>query len=225
MSSLIFFGPLRSSCPSLSGGGGHFIPPPGKGNYLAARETLDPTNLNDLDKLKKLLMRRALENIPNLLSLQNEGSAIDRLYKRGMLTDDVMERIKEMKAFFEPEFAEVQQEADSLLEGWAQSIWPQAMSYHKLLESEAEKLRNAGDAAVAPAVKKVAAAQPVADAAAAAAPNKKVVVAPVIPVETEEQKAARLRTTAEKMAAALLAEEEKEKNKNKQGSGKKAGKK
>ena len=111
---------------------GAFIPPPGREVYLQARETLDPTNLNDLDKLKKLLMRRALENIPNLIALQDEGNAIDRLYKRGMLTDDIHFRIKEMKSFFDKEFSDVQAEADELLSSWGQTIWPQAMQYYKV---------------------------------------------------------------------------------------------
>lgn len=112
--------------------GGVFTPPPGRAKFQEARAALDPSNINDLDKLKKLLMRRALENIPNLISLQNEGNAIDRLYKRGMLTDDVHFRIQGMKTFFDDEFQQVQQDADELVPGWAQSIWPQAMQYYKV---------------------------------------------------------------------------------------------
>lgn len=89
----------------------------------------------DLDELKKLLMRRAIQTIPILLSHQNEGSSIDRLYKRGMLTDDMHFKVKELKAFVDKEFQDIQFEADDLLEGWGQHIWPQAMQFHQVLHS------------------------------------------------------------------------------------------
>jgi len=41
------------------------------------------------ENLRKLLIRRAIASIPIVLSLQNEGNSIERLYKRGMLTDDM----------------------------------------------------------------------------------------------------------------------------------------
>jgi hypothetical protein len=35
-----------------------------------------------------------------------------------------------LKAFVDQEFQDVQFEAEDLLEGWAQQIWPQAMQFH-----------------------------------------------------------------------------------------------
>lgn len=75
-------------------------------------------------------MRRAIRAIPILLSLQNEGNSIERLYKRGMLTDDMHFKVKNLKAFVDQEFQDVQFEADDLVEGWSQHIWPQAMQFH-----------------------------------------------------------------------------------------------
>ena len=77
-------------------------------------------------------MHRAISTIPYILKLQNEGPAIDRMYKKGLLTDDVHFEIKEMKAFVELEFAEIQQEAEEMLENWGSQIWPQAMQFHKV---------------------------------------------------------------------------------------------
>ena len=82
------------------------------------REKLDPNDVKELDQLRKALMRRAMKTIPILLSLQNEGSSIERLYKKGMLTDDMHFKVKELKDFADKEFGEVQTEADELLEGW-----------------------------------------------------------------------------------------------------------
>lgn len=110
-----------------------FSPPPERAEFIAAKERLDTTKVSDLDELKKLLMRRAIQTIPILLSLQNEGSSIERLYKRGMLTDDMHFKVKELKAFVDQEFQDIQFEADDLVEGWGQHIWPQAMSFHQVL--------------------------------------------------------------------------------------------
>jgi hypothetical protein len=99
---------------------------------VKAKQQLDTTNAEQADQLKKLLMRRAISAIPMILQLQNEGHSIDRLYKKGMLTDEMHYRVKELKAFVEQEFQDVQLEADEMLEGWSQQIWPQAMQFHKV---------------------------------------------------------------------------------------------
>jgi hypothetical protein len=109
-----------------------FTPPEERAQFIAAKEKLDATKVADMDELKKLLMRRAIKTIPILLSLQNEGSSIERLYKRGMLTDDMHFKVKELKAFVDKEFQDIQFEADDLVEGWGQHIWPQAMQFHQV---------------------------------------------------------------------------------------------
>ena len=103
-----------------------------RAEFIAGKERLDASKVSDLDELKKLLMRRAIQTIPILLSLQNEGSSIERLYKRGMLTDDMHFKVKELKAFVDQEFQDIQYEADDLVEGWGQHIWPQAMQFHQV---------------------------------------------------------------------------------------------
>lgn len=77
-------------------------------------------------------MRRAIKTIPILLSLQNEGSSIERLYKRGMLTDDMHFKVKEIKAFVDQEFQDIQVDADELVDGWGATIWQQAMQFHQV---------------------------------------------------------------------------------------------
>lgn len=78
-------------------------------------------------------MRRAIKAIPILLSSQNEFNSIERLYKRGMLTDDMHFKVKDLKALVDQEFQDVQFEADDLVEGWSQHIWPQAMQFHTVI--------------------------------------------------------------------------------------------
>lgn len=100
--------------------------------YNEAKARLDPSKPENLEELKKLLMRRAMYTIPIILSLQNSGSSVQRLYNRGMLTDDIYENVKEMKAFVDVEFAEVQMEAEDLIKGWGPHIWPEAMRFHQV---------------------------------------------------------------------------------------------
>jgi hypothetical protein len=83
-------------------------------------------------------MKRAIKTIPIVLSLQNEGSSIERLYKKGMLTDDMHFKVKEIKNFVDVEFQEIQNEAEELLEGWGQMVWPQAMQFYQMVQNQAE---------------------------------------------------------------------------------------
>ena len=105
--------------------------------YLDAKKHYNSSDPQSREELKKLLMRRAMVSIPLVISLQNEGNAIERLYKKGMLTDDMHFRVKELKAFVEQEFHDVQQEAEEFLEGWSAHIWPQAMQFHTLIKKHA----------------------------------------------------------------------------------------
>ena len=109
-----------------------FTPPIERENYLTAREKSDLGNPAHVEELKKLLMHRALKAIPTLMNLQNEGQSVDRLYRKGMLTDDMHFKMKEMKAFVDQEFQDVQADAEELVEGWGQHIWPQAMQFHQV---------------------------------------------------------------------------------------------
>jgi hypothetical protein len=112
--------------------GGGFSVPPERETYIEAKSSMDLSNPSNIDELKKLLMKRALKTIPIVLSLQNEGSSIERLYKKGMLTDDMHFKVKELKSFVDTEFQDVQSEAEELVEGWGQMIWPQAMQFHQV---------------------------------------------------------------------------------------------
>lgn len=214
----------------------HFTPPAERAAFIEAKGKLDPVgSVADLDELKKLLMRRAIQTIPILLSLQNEGSSIERLYKRGMLTDDMHFRVKELKAFVDQEFQDVQFEAEELVEGWGQHIWPQAMQFHTMIQKQTEgkqddaksdedKKKNKkskkaqsgkkspSDAAVGSAGVANTEAQQipaVASAAGNTSPTKQAqkAAAPVI------DPAAAKAEEAERMAQLLLEEEEKEREK------------
>lgn len=116
-----------------------FTPPVERQQYIDAKQKLDRNNPTEFDELKKLLMKRAFRTIPLLMSLQNEGQSIERLYKKGILTDDMHNRVKDLKTFVDQEYQDVQIEADDLIEGWKDQIWPEAMRYHVLVKQQAEE--------------------------------------------------------------------------------------
>jgi LPXTG-motif cell wall-anchored protein len=119
-----------------------FEAPKERQEYIEARAKLDVKKPEDLLKLKKMLMLRSLKTIPLLYELQNGGPSVDRLYKKGLLKDEMHNRFKELKAFIDAEFVEVQKEADTLAEGWGQIVWPQANQYYgiqKQKNGEAEE--------------------------------------------------------------------------------------
>lgn len=123
--------------------------PPERENFIKAKENLNPLLPSELEELKKLLMKRALQIIPMLLNYQNEGHSIERLYKRGMLTDDMHYKVKELKDFFDQEFQDVKNEADELVTGWGSTIWEQANYFNQMIiqknEEKAQGVRAAED--------------------------------------------------------------------------------
>lgn len=98
--------------------------------YFTARDSMDLTNEEQLEKLKTLLMKRAIQTIPSILILSDEGEAIEKLYKRGMLTDSMHIEVNEMKLFVDKEYNDVRAEADKLMADWGKYIWPQAKEYY-----------------------------------------------------------------------------------------------
>jgi len=191
-----------------------FTPPPQREDYLNAKAVLDISKPDELDQLRQKLIRRALNTIPLLISLQNEGHSIQRLYKRGMLTDDMHFRVEEVKAFVDQEFQDVQQEAEDLQEGWGAQIWQQAMQFYQTVqqqkqkeiddktEAEEEKKRQKKEKEKA---KKAAQkeAQTGSSSLESTTPKE-----PEIPIDPEERKI----QEAERMAQQLLEEEERAKN-------------
>jgi hypothetical protein len=142
LTSLYFFGNKNKSTGTISEGSlqpKSFTPPPGRANYIAARRQLNPSVPQDFEILKKLLMQRAIQAIPILLSIQNEGSSIERLYKRGMLTDDIYFEVKARKDFVDQEYHDVQMEAEELDEKWSGHIWPQAMHFYQIIQKQQEE--------------------------------------------------------------------------------------
>jgi hypothetical protein len=202
-----------------------FEPPVERAAYLEARAKLDAAKHDDLEVLRKLLMKRAIKAIPLVLSMQNEGNSIERLYKRGMLTDDMHFKVKDLKAFVDQEFQDVQFEADDLLEGWSQQIWSQAMQFHHMIQnSSGTKAAEEDESESKPEGEKRVKKKK--------APSNEAVKKPIEPLSKEQivEKAAAeegvdpevIRTReAEKVAKQLLAEEESDEKKKKAAKGKK----
>ena len=209
----------------------NFSPPPERAEYIEAKEKYSglvaegKSCYQELEDLKKVLMKRAIKSIPILLSLQNEGSSIERLYKRGMLTDDMHFKVIQLKSFVDKEFQDIQNEAEELLEGWGQTVWQQAMQFHQIIQKQQktkdDELKSVGEESKKKKKSKKESTK-VEDTKTPEA--EKIKKAKVIDVLDKEESKIK---EAERMMKKLIEEEEKEKKKKggTPGSGKKNAKK
>jgi len=179
--------------------------------YYKVKSSLDISDPAQMEELKKHLMRRAMFTIPMILDLQQQGKSVDRLYGRGMLTDEIMDNVKNVKAFVDAEFPDVQAEADDMIPGWGPAIWQEAMQFHRMVQQ-----RQAGAPPVPQAGKGVETGPLKRDAkdkkaAAAERRRKNAASIQLSPAALLKKKEAE----AERVAAQLLQDEEKEKEKKK----------
>ena len=114
--------------------------------YYQTKSTLDVSDPAQLEELKKALMRRAMFTIPMILNLQQQGKSVDRLYGRGMLTDEIMANVKNLKEFVDAEFPDVQAEADDIIHGWGPAIWQEAMQFHRMVQQHHTAEQGKGEA-------------------------------------------------------------------------------
>lgn len=173
--------------------------------YYKVKSTLDVEDPAQLEELKKALMRRAMFTIPMILNLQQQGNSVGRLYGRGMLTDEIMDNVKNLKEFVDSEFPDVQAEADDIIPGWGPVVWQEAMQFHRMVQQHhsAEQAKETG-----PPVQRDAKDK---KEAAAERRRKNAFTVQLTPEQLLKKK----EVDAEKMAQQLLEEEEKEKSKKK----------
>ena len=198
-----------------------FKPPQARQDYIDAKKTSNPYDPDEKLQLKKLLMLRALKTVPVIFGYEKEAASIDRLYKKGMLTDDLHNQTQELKVYIDKEVEDVRDEAESLVAGWGQSIWSQAVQFHNMIQKQAQGSLDDNSSPTEEATKeeennsssqqnKKNEEQPHKNNNKVAVPQnkKKEDVCPpgVDPIKWKEQQ-------AEKMAKELLAEEERERKK------------
>jgi len=116
-----------------------FVAPAARQEFITVKAASSQSDPEAVRKLKQLLMKRTFAAIPFLLELQTQGPSADRLYKKGMITDTMHVRYKNMKNFFDVEFPEVQAEAEQLVQGWGAQIWQQANQIYQSKKAQSEK--------------------------------------------------------------------------------------
>jgi Preprotein translocase subunit Sec66 len=109
---------------------GGFELPPERKEYIDAKATLDPNDPKTKPELIKKLMQRAVKSYPLMHALQTEAQSIDRLYRRGMLTDDIHSRTKQFNDFIKDEVEGVRQEAEELMPNFGATIWQDAGRFY-----------------------------------------------------------------------------------------------
>jgi len=96
--------------------------------------------MDERKQLMKLLMTRAMATIPLIHKVQNEYQSTERLYKRGMVTEDVYNTLKLIKDFVNEEYQHVTEEGEELAEGFGQTIWQQANRYRSMLDQRQREM-------------------------------------------------------------------------------------
>ncbi|KAK9461945.1 Pre protein translocase subunit Sec66-domain-containing protein [Lipomyces oligophaga] len=85
------------------------------------------TNTKVPDKmLKAALLRRAVEDVSRLMSLQENKPALAELNQRGAVGDELWTRYVTAEKIMEVEVQECAMEANTLKPGWAQTLFPSA---------------------------------------------------------------------------------------------------
>lgn len=112
--------------------------PCARGDFYKAREELEARGTEpsqeDLKKLQQLLMKRAIATIPLYYKVHTEYGSTERLYKKGMLTEEVYNQVKALQEFINSEIKTVMEEAEEMLPGWGKAIWPKANEMQMQLE-------------------------------------------------------------------------------------------
>jgi len=119
-----------------------FVPPAERQEFIDAKAEAiknKPVTEEVMQTLKKKLMRRTFKQIPLVHELQQQGPSADKLYKKGMITDALHNRYKDMKQYFDVEFPEVQGEAEALAPGWGQQIWVQANQLYQNIKRQEQE--------------------------------------------------------------------------------------
>jgi Preprotein translocase subunit Sec66 len=150
------------------------------------------------------LMKRAMADIQNVMTIQKESAGMSKLYSRSMCSVRQWKSYQMAEQVISQEIADVKAEADDIEPGWSHSIWQQASQYQAMLkkkhEMELQAAQEKAKAAKAAETKSASAA----GAAAASAPSnasKKAVK------QVEDDPKAR-ELAAQKAAEELLREEE-----------------
>ena len=118
-----------------------FTPPKEVNEYIDYRKNANIKDIYDLDKLRHMLMRRALKSIPIIIDHQNSSASLDRLYRSGFVQDDAVAKHVAIKKFLDVEIKTVQEEASTLSIGWGEQIWSEAMQATKTIQSEIEGVK------------------------------------------------------------------------------------
>ena len=97
--------------------------------------------------MRDALMRRAVQACPHILRVQSEQKRVWGLYRSKLCSESEWLHLRNVDRMLGIEMEEVTQEANELgePEGFGESIWSQAMQYHRQIEAREthERMRGA----------------------------------------------------------------------------------
>jgi Preprotein translocase subunit Sec66 len=156
------------------------------------------------------LMKRAMADIQNVMTIQKESAGMSKLYSRSMCSVKQWKSYQMAEQVISQEIADVKAEADDIEPGWSHSIWQQASQYQAMLKKKHEmELQAAQEKAKAV---KAAETKPATAAAASASASSNTSSKKAEKEVVEDDPKAR-ELAAQKAAEELLREEEEAKKK------------
>lgn len=108
-------------------------------DYSENYEEMKEACQGDADKMKRLLMRRCIADVPVLLWMQNEQRTVQRLYKQSMIGKDTYESFRASMELVQEEEEAVKQEAETLRDDWGEKIWPEAVHLFNLIQKKQQR--------------------------------------------------------------------------------------
>ncbi|CAN0028162.1 unnamed protein product [Heterosigma akashiwo] len=109
------------------------LPPAVEEYYQFKAKLPDTLTEEHIRDLKNELMKRALQDIPMVLYMQDKSPGTYKLYNKAMIDDRAWRNFQKAEGLVCAEIEEVQREAEEVERGWGEQIWGQAMQLRKIL--------------------------------------------------------------------------------------------
>lgn len=109
----------------------------------------DPSNNTKVPDsvLRAALLNRAVEDVKRIMEIRTRKGALNQLLQRGVVGDEIWQRLLRAEQELEVELKDVVGEANALAPGWGQTIFQSAseMAQNMILRENLEKIRSTTD--------------------------------------------------------------------------------
>lgn len=110
--------------------------------HLPDRDPSNNTKVPD-SVLRAALLVRAIEDVHRIMEIRTRKPALAQLLQRGIVGDEIFQRLQRAEQELEIELKDVVEEANGLAPGWGQTIFQSASEYaqNQMLKEKLEKIK------------------------------------------------------------------------------------